>query len=222
MEKAAHEAKENIGGITWREFVTTTLADSKFRTDLESFVAPLLEAGYVNSLALILLKLTAPGVPDIYQGTELWDLSLVDPDNRRPVDFALRQQLIAKAAALSAEGAWQERVSGLPKLWLIRRMLRLRERRPALFSVNAGYEPLVPRGHAVEHVVAFQRGDSLITVVPRLVIGLKDDWRDTTIKIPAGNWHNELTGEIMPPGPALLRDLLRRFPVALLRREESP
>jgi (1->4)-alpha-D-glucan 1-alpha-D-glucosylmutase len=222
MEKAAHEAKENIGGITWREFVANTLADPKFRADLESFVAPLLKPGHVNSLALILLKLTAPGVPDIYQGTELWDLSLVDPDNRRPVDFALRQQLIAKAATLSAEEAWQERASGLPKLWLIRRMLRLRERRPALFSVNAGYEPLVPRGHAGGHVVAFQRGDSLITVVPRLVIGLKDDWRDTTIAMPAGNWHNELTGETLPPGTALLRDLLRKFPVALLRREESP
>ena len=222
MEKAVHEAKENIGGITWREFVAATLGDPKFRTDLENFVAPLVKPGYVNSLALILLKLTAPGVPDIYQGTELWDLSLVDPDNRRPVDFALRQQMMAKAAALSAEEAWQEWASGLPKLWLIRRTLRLREPRPDLFDVNAGYEPLVPRGHAGGHVVAFQRGDNLITVVPRLVIGLKDDWRDTTIDIPAGNWHNELTGETIPPGPALLRDLLRRFPVALLRREESP
>ena len=205
-----------------RQFVIATLADADFLEDLKDFVAPLLKPGCVNSLAQTLLKLAAPGVPDVYQGTELWDLSLTDPDNRRPVDFALRRELLAKAATLSAEEAWNEWPSGLPKLWLIRRMLKLRERRPDWFGAASGYRAPAASGHARAHVVAFQRGESLIAVAPRLVIGLRDDWRDTTIDIPAGNWRNALTDEPLPPGPALLRDLLKNFPVAALTREENP
>jgi (1->4)-alpha-D-glucan 1-alpha-D-glucosylmutase len=230
MQKAAHEAKEYTDAAdpnasydaALRQFIIATLDDSKFLEDLENFVAPLLQPGYVNSLAQTLLKLAAPGVPDIYQGTELWDLSLVDPDNRRPVDFTLRQQLLAKATTLSAEEAWKEWPSGLPKLWLIRRMLKLRERHPDWFGATAGYEAIVARGHARQHVIAFKRGESVIALAPRLVIGLRNDWRDTSIELPPGNWRNELTGELMPPGPAALGDLMRKFPVALLTKEENP
>ena len=230
MQKAAHEAREHTCAISpnaeydtaLRQFIIATLADAGFLLELENFVAPLLKPGCINSLAQTLLKLAAPGMPDIYQGTELWDLSLVDPDNRRPVDFAARQRLLARAATLSAEQAWQDWSSGMPKVWLIRRVLRLRARRPDWFGAAAGYQALAAQGRAAKHVVAFKRGESLIALAPRLVIGLHTEWRDTTIEMPAGNWRNELTDKPIPPEPALLRDLLREFPVALLTRKENP
>jgi (1->4)-alpha-D-glucan 1-alpha-D-glucosylmutase len=230
MQKAAHEAKEYTvdpegneeHDAALRKFVIATLADSEFMADLESFVTPLVKPGCINSLALTLLKLAAPGVPDIYQGTELWDLSLVDPDNRRPVDFALRQELLAKAATLSAEEAWREWHSGLPKLWLIRQVLNLRARRPDLFAASAKYEGLTAQGHQSAHAVVFKRGESLIALVPRLVIGLHDDWRDTALELPPGTWHNELTGETLPGETVPLSVLLGKFPVALLTRQENP
>ncbi len=136
MEKAAHEAKQHT---SWnrrntryekalQKFVSETLRDPEFTTDLECFFARLAEAAAVNSLAQTLFKLTAPGVPDIYQGCELWDFSLVDPDNRRPVDFGRRQGLLETAGALSAEKVWERRAEGLPKLWLIQKTLRARGR----------------------------------------------------------------------------------------------
>ncbi len=109
MEKASREAKQHTnwtdGDAAYddalKSFVTSALGDKEFLADLERFVAPLIEPGQINSLAQTLLKLTAPGVPDIYQGTELWDSSLVDPDNRRPVDFEKRQRLLAELTQLS-------------------------------------------------------------------------------------------------------------------------
>ena len=230
MQKAAHEAKEYTNDIEGNadyesalcNFVRATLADSDFVADLESFVTPLIKPGCINSLALTLLKLAAPGVPDIYQGTELWDLSLVDPDNRRPVDFALRQRLLAKAATLSAEEAWRDWPSGLPKLWLIHRVLKVRARQPDWFGATAGYDALTARGTASDHVVAFKRGENLIALAPRLVIGLRDDWGDTTLELPPGTWHNELTGEALPRKYVPVSVLLGKFPVALLVREENP
>jgi (1->4)-alpha-D-glucan 1-alpha-D-glucosylmutase len=228
MKKATHEAKEHTNWTEKNEeydsavhdFVTATLADREFLADMEKFVAPLVKPGCVNSLAQLLLKLTAPGAPDIYQGTELWDFSLVDPDNRRPVDFLLRQKLLANTADLSAEKAWQEWNSGLPKLWLIRRVLALRSRHPDWFGRDAQYQPLAAQGPACAHAVIFKRGENLIALVPRLIIGLHYDWRDTVLEMPPGNWRNELTGDIVPQKKALLSDLLAKFPVALLIQGE--
>jgi (1->4)-alpha-D-glucan 1-alpha-D-glucosylmutase len=229
MEKATHEAKEHTQwseknaeyDAAMAEFVTATLADAEFVKDLESFLNPLLKPACINSLAQTLLKLTAPGVPDIYQGTELWDLSLVDPDNRRPVNFAERQSLLAKAAALSSEEAWSQWQSGIPKLWLFRRVLNLRAQRPDLFASSAKYEPLTAQGQAAAHVVALKRAESLIAVVPRLILGLHDNWTDTFLELPSGEWHNELTGEILSQPGILLSGLLNKFPVALLVRKEN-
>ena len=153
MEKASCEAKQHTDwtrrNATYetalRDFVARTLQDPEFKSDLEQFLTPLVEAGRVNSLAQTLVKLTAPGVPDIYQGTELWDLSLVDPDNRRPVDFEVRRGLLEDAATLSAEEAWRRREEGLPKLWLIRKTLAARAQRPEWFAGTSAYEPLIAR-----------------------------------------------------------------------------
>jgi (1->4)-alpha-D-glucan 1-alpha-D-glucosylmutase len=229
MEKASREARQHT---SWAKriaaydaalvrFVTTTLEDPEFRKDLQSFIAPLLEAGCVNSLAQMLVKATAPGVPDFYQGCELWDLSLVDPDNRRPVDFEFRNRLLAEIRTLSPEETWQRCDTGLPKLWLLRRAMTLRRNRPELFDGSSRYDTLPVHGAKAQHAVVFMRGTRAITVVPRLVLGLNGDWADTTVEIPLGAWQNELTGEDVPGGRVQLAGLLRKFPVALLVRKDG-
>src|SRR4029077_5886502 len=115
------------------------LADPRFRSDLEAFVAPLVEPGRINSLAQTLIKLTAPGVPDLYQGTELWTLTLVDPDNRAPVDYTLRRRLLDELEDATPEDIWRRIDEGLPKLWTIRQALGLRRGGPEL--AGAGGRP---------------------------------------------------------------------------------
>jgi (1->4)-alpha-D-glucan 1-alpha-D-glucosylmutase len=228
MAKAACEAREHTQYVegnakydaALQGFVESTLGDAEFCADLEKFVAPLLPAGYAKSLALTLLKMTAPGAPDFYQGAELWDLNLVDPDNRRSVDFALRQKLLTEAKTMTAEEAWKNGESGLPKLWLIRQVLSLRERRPELFGLEAPYAALSASGTNGASVVAFKRGENLLVVVPRLVLGAESEHISTSIELPSGTWRNELTGVEHPAGPARVVDLWSKFPVALLVRKE--
>jgi (1->4)-alpha-D-glucan 1-alpha-D-glucosylmutase len=240
MEKAAREAKAFTSwtrvDAAWEEalrgFVASVLADEVFTADLAAFVAPLIEPGRISSLAQTVIRLTAPGVPDTYQGSELWDLSLVDPDNRRPVDYDLRRRLLAELkAGLSPEEILARMDEGLPKLWVLHRALELRRRRPTVFGSGAAgrYQPLAVRGERAGHAVAFARGavggDTVVTVAPRLVIGLggqlRGDWRDTTVDLPPGLWSNELTGEWIEGGEARLHAVLSRFPVALLSRSDA-
>jgi (1->4)-alpha-D-glucan 1-alpha-D-glucosylmutase len=179
----------------------------------------LIYPGRINSLAQTLVKLTAPGVPDFYQGTELWNLALVDPDNRRPQDFDRRRSLLADLKDATPERVMQRFDEGMPKLWLIRNGLALRKRQPQWFGPQAGIDSIGTQGSRRDHVVAFMRGDSVITIVPRLVAKLGNDWRDTEVDLPNGAWTNHLTGERWHGGPARLALLMRRFPVALLARE---
>lgn len=229
MEKAVREASQHT---TWtspnaayeaavKHFITATLADTDFTQDLQAFVAPLIQPGHINSLAQTLLKLTAPGVPDIYQGTELWDLSLVDPDNRRPVDFVLRRRWLAELPHLSVEAIWRRRAEGLPKLWVIRQTLAVRRRHPEWFGAGGAYQPLRVAGRKARHLVAFARAGQVITLAPRLPLGLGGDWAATTVTLPPGDWLNALTGERVVGGIQPVADLLKRFPVALLSREPS-
>jgi (1->4)-alpha-D-glucan 1-alpha-D-glucosylmutase len=227
MEKAVREAKTHT---SWtapdqayetavREFVSGALGDRGFCADLEAFVAPLIEPGRVTGLAQTLIKLTAPGIPDLYQGTELWDLSLVDPDNRRPVDYAQRRALLAALTGATPERIWARIDEGLPKLWTIRQALALRRRRPEWFGAGGEYRPIAATGARAAHVVAFARAQRAVTVVPRLVMGLAAGWANSTIEIPAGRWHNWLTDERVDGKTVRLAELLHRFPVALLARE---
>jgi (1->4)-alpha-D-glucan 1-alpha-D-glucosylmutase len=229
MEKAIREAKVHTSWThtnadyeeALRGFVRSVLADQKFTADLAAFVAPLVQAGRVNALAQTLLKLTAPGVPDLYQGTEVWDLSLVDPDNRRPVDYDLRRRFLCELeCGVTPEQMWARVDEGIPKLWLIRQALALRRRRPELFGPQGDYQPLLAEGERAEHVVAFARGAGVVTVAPRLVLGLDGRWGDTTLKVPHGTWRNELTGDDVDGDVTRMADLLARFPVALLTRKE--
>ncbi len=223
MEKAVREAKVHTSWIDQDEeyeghlqgFISAVLDDHEFRSDMEGFVAPLVGPGRVNSLAQALLKLTAPGVPDLYQGTELWDMSLVDPDNRRPVDFELRQRLLAETRGLSLEQIMERADEGLPKLWMTHKALELRKRF-AETCLSGGYRPLWASGRKRSHVVAFLRGERLLTVVPRLILSLKGEWEDTMLELPEGLWRNQLTGESFSGPEIPVRDVLAGFPVALL------
>ena len=224
--KAAKEAK---AFTTWtrpneayeqalERFVAAVLDDSEFVAELERFVAPLVGPARVASLALTLLKVTAPGVPDFYRGTELWDLSLVDPDNRRPVDYATRRRLLGELDGLSAASVLERSDEGLPKLLVIREALRLRRERPAAFGSDGAYRPLYATGARSEHVVAFARGSDVVTVVPRWLVRLDGDWADTALELPAGRWRNVLAGTELDGGTVEAAHLFAAFPVALLAR----
>jgi (1->4)-alpha-D-glucan 1-alpha-D-glucosylmutase len=164
-------------------------------------------------------------VPDIYQGCELWDHSLVDPDNRRPVDFGLRERLLAEAEAVTGPAdIWPgEADSGLPKLFLTHRALQLRSRRPEFFCVGSGYRPLAAAGPRAAHAMAFTRTNSagepgVVTVAPRLVLGLGGDWAATTLTLPDGRFSDVFDGNRTFSGEVDLAALLTPFPVALLEQ----
>ncbi|MEA2844387.1 MAG: (1-_4)-alpha-D-glucan 1-alpha-D-glucosylmutase [Actinomycetota bacterium] len=229
MEKATREAKAHTSWIdpnpayddAVRQFVESVLADPAFTDDLTQFVAPLVGPGRTVSLAQTLLKLTSPGVPDLYQGTEVWDLSLVDPDNRRPVDYEQRRRLLERVRDASVDTVLALSDEGGPKLWLTQRALAVRRDHAEAFGPEGGYEPLGAAGERANHVVAFVRGGRVATVVPRLVVGLaaSGGWRDTTLALPSGRWVDALSGtEVEGARPLPVVALLGRFPVAMLVR----
>ncbi|WP_292835063.1 malto-oligosyltrehalose synthase [Microbacterium sp.] len=216
-EKAARE-----GGIvtTWAE--PDHVAESRVRAVVdaafgaaqgivEGFAAEIMAAGRSNALAAKLLQLAGPGVPDVYQGTELWDLSLVDPDNRRAVDFAERRRLLARL-----DDGWMPEIdeSGAAKLLVTSRALRLRRDRPELFT---RYIPVTVVGEAAEYAIAFDRGGAL-AVATRLPVGLaaRGGWGDTVLLRRAGDCVDVLTGRRYSGGALPMADLLDTYPVALL------
>ncbi len=234
LAKAAREAKVHTSWVDQNAqyeaaldaFAGAVAGDPAFVADLEAFLAAhlLVERGRVTSLAQTALLLTCPGVPDIYQGAELWDLSLVDPDNRRPVDYAARRALLAGLSGATPEQALDAADAGGPKIWLIQRLLAYRASNPAAFGPGSHYGPLPVSGTKAEHAVAFARrapvdDSDVVVVVPRLVARLADDWNGTTVELPPGTWTDVLTGE-RHHGAAHVRvaDLLARFPVAVLGR----
>jgi (1->4)-alpha-D-glucan 1-alpha-D-glucosylmutase len=232
MEKAAREAKVHTSWLdpnaeyeaALAGFVRGAFDDDRLQSRLRAFVRRIEEAGWVNSAAQKLVQLTAPGVPDLYQGSELEALTLVDPDNRRPVDFALRRRLLARlrSGRPDLRRVWGERPRGLPKLWIVSEALRLRAERPDAFGAEAEYDPLLGEGPAAEHVFAFRRSEGVITVVPRLTLRLAErgGWRDTALELPPGRWKDRLTGAEHTGGAALpVARILDTFPVALLASE---
>jgi (1->4)-alpha-D-glucan 1-alpha-D-glucosylmutase len=236
MAKAVREAKIHT---SWTDpdpgydeavsaFVAAVLADREFVADLERFLATrrLVELGRVSSLAQVTLLLTCPGIPDLYQGTEVWDLSLVDPDNRRPVDYAARGRLLDALAGAGPEAALARADEGGPKLWLIHRLLAHRHRCPDAYGPRSGYQALPVTGARAGHVVAFTRtggpagAPGLAVVVPRLVARLEGRaWDDTTVTVPGGDWISVLDAEPVRGGQVSVATLLRRFPVAVLGRQ---
>ncbi len=192
--------------------------------EIIAFSERLAAPGAVNGLAQTLLRLTSPGVPDLYQGTEFWDLSLVDPDNRRPVDFAARRAALAAGetpAALLAD--WQD---GRVKQAIIARALHLRARNPELFA-KGGYAKLEPEGPAAAHILAFarhHRGKTLVTAVTRLPANLTGGlplarpghWADTALTLPGHSWEDVLNDKPVAGTRIAAADLFATLPVALL------
>jgi (1->4)-alpha-D-glucan 1-alpha-D-glucosylmutase len=228
MGKAAREAKQQTSWTqnnkqfedTLRSFIERILGSRPFMVELESFVGRILLPGRVNSLAQSLLRYTAPGVPDTYQGSELWDLSLVDPDNRRPVDYDLRSKLLGELEqGVDVEQIVERMDSGLPKLWVANRILTLRREHPEWFDADAGYCPMIAEGAKSDQVVAYLRADQVAVIVPRWSLKLGGNWSSTALELPPGKWRNRLTGESVTAGRVRVQTLLQRFPVALLTRE---
>ncbi|WP_313128234.1 malto-oligosyltrehalose synthase [Pseudescherichia vulneris] len=221
VEKALREAKLRTDWVDNNDPFEKAMLDyarhllspdnQAFLQDFVSSLQPFIRAGLVNSLTQTAIKLTAPGVPDIYQGSEALNFSLVDPDNRREPDFAtLTQQLPADdQPVVATEESWQ---SGFLKQQVIAKTLRLRQQKPALFRYG-DYLPLTVTGEMADHVIAYARvstrirgGDALIVIAPRLALRLPDDaetawFTDTTIALPeslAGRrYRNILSGETL-------------------------
>ncbi len=223
MEKATREAKRHTSWTapdeayecSVRRLVNGVLTDARLRGRISSFVAELLPHARVVSLGQKLLQLTVPGAPDVYQGGEFELLTLVDPDNRREVDFEARRVALAKLDAGASPADLSEE-----KLLVTSRALRLRRARPDVFGPGGGYQPLRARGGAGDHLVAFARGHAAVTLATRLPVGLAKagGWHDTLLALPPGEWEDVLTGVRLRGGDALVADLLAHYPVALLER----
>ncbi|MDP3712757.1 MAG: malto-oligosyltrehalose synthase [Mycobacteriales bacterium] len=210
LEKATREAKASTSWVdpapaydeSLQRVARAVLADRDLVAEVEDLVARLDGPWRTTSLAQKLVQLTMPGVADTYQGTELADLSLVDPDNRRPVDFDERRRQLADLGSAD------------PKLRLLATSLRLRRDRPETF-LRGSYTPL-PAGL---RALAFCRGEEVVTVVPvRAVSVARDGWGDEAVELPPGRWHDLLTDAEHDGGSVRLADLLTDSPVALLVR----
>src|SRR6266568_545180 len=230
MEKATREAKQQTSWTqqnkefedALRAFIERILDSKEFVSELEDFVARVIAPGRTNSLSQTLMKYTAPGVPDTYQGGELWDLHLVDPDNRGPVDYEIRRSMLAELeTGMSIEEILKNMESGLPKLWIVYCALGLRRKRPEWFREGSAYTPLNIEGSKKDHAVAYLRGESVATIVPRWSLKLGGSWASTTLDLPQGRWRNVLTGNLLSGGRCRLQNLLQRFPVALLIKQED-
>jgi (1->4)-alpha-D-glucan 1-alpha-D-glucosylmutase len=251
MVKAVHEAKVNLSWTNQNpEYVAaleqfiarifqpgTPGRPNRFLDYMQAFVPPIAFFGCINSLAQVVLKLTSPGMPDFYQGTELWDFSLVDPDNRRPVDYELRQRLLGDLLAAPddlvalCDELLANYADGRIKMWTTLRALRLRRDYPELFQLG-GYLALSGNGERSEHLVAFAREHDwrmAITAVPRLPHALyggepralPERWGATLLGLPSNapaNFVNVFTGERLQAanGALLCREIFAHFPVALL------
>jgi (1->4)-alpha-D-glucan 1-alpha-D-glucosylmutase len=220
-EKATREARLRT---SWRRqdagyeaartrWLARVYDDRELIDDIAAFAARLQPHGDRNALAQLLIKLTVPGVPDLYQGSELRDAGLVDPDNRAPVDLAAREHRLRQLRERAPVELGDE--LGATKLWTIRQVLALRQRRPELFA--APYTALAASGPHAHRVFAFARGEQLMAVVPRLGVRA-EAWRDTTLALGAGTWRDVLSDRELPGGVHPVTALWQALPIALLLR----
>jgi (1->4)-alpha-D-glucan 1-alpha-D-glucosylmutase len=183
-----------------------TVLDGPVAGQLTKLVAQLNPHAVSDALGQKLLALTVPGIPDVYQGTELWDDSLVDPDNRRPVDYAARRVFLKELQH--------------PKFRVVAAALRLRRAHPDSF-VGGDYVPVLADGEAGDHVVAFRRGDDILVAVSRWTVRLAGSgWGNTVVPLPEAPWTDTLSGA-MATGPTSAAELFADLPVVLLEREHD-
>lgn len=233
-QKAMREAKthtrwtsqnaEYEAGV--QRFLEALLGDEAITDVIDAFVEEIRIAGWMNSLAATVVRLTAPGVPDTYQGCELWDHSLVDPDNRRPVDYEARMALLDRLQEIEPAEAFAEWESGLPKLHVMRTCLALRAEREASFA--GGYTPVAISGDHGESFVAYLRGDDVLVAVRRIQpvgdIDPASPSAEATLELPTGRWTDRLTGRRYGDATRTLSlpALLDRAPAAVLVKGEVP
>lgn len=235
MEKALHEAKVNSSWLepnaAWdeavRKFIAAILAGggNRFPHSIVPLAERVAQLGAVNSLTQTVLKLTSPGVPDFYQGSELWDLSLVDPDNRRPVDYATRRERLERLDSCPPRELLEHWRDGRIKMWTIHRLLSVRREYPALFA-EGDYTAIAAAGSCADKVIAFERGTAeaaVLVVVPRLTAELGFPpigaaWADTklTATMSAGEWRDIFTGRVHSGSEFALAELLAELPFAVL------
>ena len=212
-------------------FVDGVLGDESLCSEISGVANAAAEIGMVSSLSQVVLRTLSPGVPDLYWGNELWDDSLVDPDNRRPVDWERRREQLAAHGDSDLAEMWKFRRDGRIKLRVLTAALQARRDRPEAFGPEAGYQPLAVSGRRADHVVAFARTagsePQVVVVTPRLsgaVMGsdladpLGECWEDTTVELPAGEWTDALTGAAAHPP---LATLFSTLPVAVLTRQSG-
>jgi (1->4)-alpha-D-glucan 1-alpha-D-glucosylmutase len=225
MRKATREAKVHTSWVDPSEeyddavaaFVAAALSDRTFISELQRLLSThrVAERGRLNSLAQTTILLTCPGVADLYQGSELWDLSLVDPDNRRPVDYPERQRLMDHLPDRPPNLRLAQDEKGVWKLWLISRLVA--RRRALCPDQMPRYEPLEVDGPGAAHTLAFVSGETAV-VVPRLVCGIGEDREAATVAVGSQGWTNCLTGTWVPGGRARVSELLDGCPVGVLVR----
>jgi (1->4)-alpha-D-glucan 1-alpha-D-glucosylmutase len=214
--KAAREASTGTSWAspdpTYEDAIIRSLSalySDPLRSDVDRFVAEITPYGWSNSLGQKVIQILAPGVPDTYQGTELWDNSLVDPDNRRPVDFAARRELLARL-----DSGWLPPVdeSGAAKLLVTSRALRARRGQPL-----DRYEPLTVEGPAAAHAVAFDRG-GVVALATRLPLGLerRGGWQDTVLGAPCQEFRDAVSGRSFAGTRVAVGEILSPYPVAIL------
>jgi (1->4)-alpha-D-glucan 1-alpha-D-glucosylmutase len=227
MEKAVREAKEQTSWTqqnkefedALRIFIDRIYDSAQFIADLEEVVSRILLPGRINSLTQTLIKCTAPGVPDNYQGSEIWDLHLVDPDNRGPIDYEVRRSMLAELqAGMTAEEILKRMDDGLPKMWVLFQALHLRQKNPAWFGKNSAYLPVATDGPKKDHLIAYLRGENVAVVAPRWYLKLGGSFASTTVELHEGTWNNLFTGEDFEGGSLRAQNLFKQFPVALLVR----
>ena len=234
VEKAAREAKTHTSWIApnaayeqaLRGFAGAIFGNAPFMAAFRRFQRRIAFYGFLNALGQVVLKATTPGVPDFYQGTELWDFSLVDPDNRRPVDFETRRAMLGDLAAADPPSLLRRWADGRIKLFVTQATLAFRARHPTLFSGGA-YTPL----DAGEQVIAFLRtheDEAVIVAVPRFLTRLVKPgvfpvgervWSNAApLPSPGGRWRNIYTGETIEGDSLPLSRVFASFPVAVLER----
>lgn len=238
MVKALHEAKANSSWLepnaAWdgavSDFVAAILAPggrNRFPHSFAPFAERVAQCGAMNSLTQTVLKLTCPGVPDFYQGNELWDFSLVDPDNRRPVDFSLREWRLGEIEHAAPKDLLHHWRDGRIKLLAIHRLLRLRKERPDLFA-RGSYTGIHAQGAFADKVVSFERRDEnggMLVIVPRHAAALGFPpvggvWEDTAV-VAERSCRDVFTGREHAGGVLALRDVLGELPFAVLVWEEE-
>lgn len=236
LEKAMREAKQRTSWLqpdatfeaAAHAVLDRVLADDIHRREVDELAGDLLVPGRINALAQKLLALTMPGVPDVYQGSELWNLDLVDPDNRRPIDTTLHRRLLAelpRTPGVEDARRWAESLAdpddpGIAKLAVVHHGLRTRREHHACFiGPGAVYVPITADGPAADHAVVFRRGADVLTAVTRHSVGLAatGGWRDTSFVLPDGTWRAVLSGRRFR-GAIAVADIFAELPVSLLVR----